>query len=126
MAERPERREQMVRLARRVALSAFTSALALWIALAVALAQITGRVVDWFTMTDELLYERFAISFANGDFPLPHIRGHASPTYAELYPLLIAPFFRHGLIPHDLHGAHIANAWIMSSAVCRRSCLPAV
>ena len=39
-------------------------ALAIWLVAGVALAQVTGRVADWFVMTDELLYERLAISVA--------------------------------------------------------------
>jgi hypothetical protein len=93
---------------------------ALWAAAALVLSAITGRVKDWYVMTDELLYERYAISVAHGDFPLPHLRGEVSHSFDGLYPLLIAPFFKHGLVPHDLHQAHLANAWIMSSA-----CVPA-
>ena len=47
--------------ARRVELGAA----ALWLALAAGLALITSRVVDWYVMTDELLYERLAISVAH-------------------------------------------------------------
>ncbi len=94
--------------------------LGVWAALAVGLAEITGRVTDWFTMTDELLYERYAISYAGGSFPLPHLRGQVSHAFDQLYPLLISPFFSRGLVPRDLHDVHVANAWIMSSA-----CIPA-
>lgn len=45
-------------------------AVGLWLALGAALAAITGRIVDWFLMTDELLYERLAISIAHGRSPL--------------------------------------------------------
>ena len=64
---------------------------------AIGLAAITGRVVDWFVMTDELLYERLAISVAHLGSPLPHVRGELIPNGSQLYPLLIAPVFRHGL-----------------------------
>jgi hypothetical protein len=94
--------------------------LGVWAAFGLVLADITGRVTDWFSMTDELLYERYAISLANGSFPLPKLRGVTSHAFDQLYPLLLAPFFRHGLVPHDLHEAHVVNAWVMSSA-----CVPA-
>lgn len=93
---------------------------ALWVALAAGLAAITGRVGDWFVMTDELLYERLAISVARTVSPLPRVHGTAIPSLAQLYPVLIAPFYRSGLVPHDLHDAHLFNAWLMSSA-----CIPA-
>src|SRR5476651_2412729 len=94
--------------------------LALWVAFAVSLSQVTGAVKDWFVMTDELVYERLAISVARTGSPLPHIHGELIRSLDQLYPLLIAPFFRHGLVPHDLHGAHLLNAWLMTSA-----CIPA-
>jgi hypothetical protein len=94
--------------------------LALWVAFAVVLSQITGAVKDWFVMTDELVYERLAISIAKTGSPLPHIHDQFVRSLDQLYPLLIAPFFRHGLVPHDLHEAHILNAWVMTSA-----CIPA-
>jgi hypothetical protein len=93
--------------------------LALWIALAAGLSVITASVRDWFAMTNELLYERRAISVAETLSPLPRLRGQLIASYDQLYPLLIAPVFRHGTVPHDLSHAHILNAWIMSSA-----CIP--
>ena len=94
--------------------------LALWIVAGLALSQITGRVTDWFVMTDELLYERFAISSARSVSPLAEVHGQVTASLNQLYPLLIAPVFRSGLVPHDLHQAHLLNAWLMSSA-----CIPA-
>ena len=49
-------------------------------------------------MTDELLYERLAISIANTHSPLPHVHGEAVSNINQLYPLLIAPAFRHLMI----------------------------
>ena len=40
----------------------FLLAVLLWLGLATALAVATSRVADWFVMTDELLYERLALS----------------------------------------------------------------
>jgi hypothetical protein len=94
--------------------------LALWVAFAVSLSQVTGAVKDWFVMTDELVYERLAISIAKTGSPLPHIHDQFVRSLDQLYPLLIAPFFRHGLVPHDIHDAHLLNAWVMTSA-----CIPA-
>jgi hypothetical protein len=94
--------------------------LGLWAALGVGLSAITGRVTDWFVMTDELLYERLAISIARDVSLIPRLRGVRISSVDQLYPLLIAPLFRDGSIAHDLHNAHLWNAWIMSSA-----CIPA-
>ncbi len=92
----------------------------LWIALAAVLSAITVQVRDWFDMTDELRYERLAIAIARTDSLVPRIHGVDIKSFSQLYPLLIAPVFRHGYIPGDLRDAHLLNAWIMSSA-----CIPA-
>ena len=42
---------------------------------ALALAALTTRIVDWFVMTDELLYERLALSVVQLGSPLPHVHG---------------------------------------------------
>ena len=49
--------------------------LAIWAGTAVALAIPARRVVDWFWMTDELLYERLAFSVARTGSPLPVLHG---------------------------------------------------
>src|SRR5262249_31926601 len=67
-------------------------------------------------MTDELLYERLAIGVAHLGSPLPHVRGELIPNGSQLYPLLIAPVFRNGLVPTSLHDAHVLNAYVMTSA----------
>ena len=71
-------------------------------------------------MTDELLYERLAMSVSQLGSPLPHVHGELLPNLNQLYPLLIAPAFSGGLVPGSLDQAHALNAWIMSSA-----CIPA-
>src|SRR5262245_10600618 len=93
---------------------------ALWVGLALVLSALTTRVTDWFVMTDELLYERLAISVSQLGSPLPHVHGELIPNLNQLYPLLLAPVFRSGLVPDSLHDAHALNAWVMSSA-----CIPA-
>ena len=94
--------------------------LALFGASATALAELTTQVRDWFVMTDELLYERLAVEVARTGSPLPQLHGVHVPSLAQLYPVLISPFFVHGTVAHDLPGAKLANAWIMASA-----CIPA-
>src|SRR5579862_2181628 len=70
-------------------------------------------------MTDELTYERLAISIARTGSPLPHVHDVLVRSLDQLYPLLIAPFYTSGLVPHDLARAHFLNAWLMTSA-----CIP--
>jgi hypothetical protein len=94
--------------------------LALWVSLALVLSSLTTRVVDWYVMTDELLYERLAISVFQLGTPIPHVHGDALPNLNQLYPLLLAPVFRDGLVTDALADAHALNAWVMSSA-----CIPA-
>jgi hypothetical protein len=88
----------------------------IWLALAAVLAVLTSRVVDWYVMTDELLYERLAISIAHEHSPLPHIHGEVIGNINQLYPLLLAPLFHGSLVPDALHEAHVLNAFVMSSA----------
>jgi hypothetical protein len=92
----------------------------LWLGLAIALAALTTQVRDWFAMTNELLYERRAISVSKSLSPLPSVHGVVIHSYDQLYPLLIAPAFARGLVPNDLRVAHGLNAVIISSA-----CIPA-
>src|SRR5438093_8283712 len=94
--------------------------LALWLAAACGLQLLTTRVADWFVMTDELLYERLAISVARGHSPLPRVHATLVPNVNQLYPLLIAPVFGEQLVPQSLHAAHLLNAFVISSA-----CIPA-
>jgi len=89
---------------------------ALWLALAGGLAVLTTSVVDWYVMTDELLYERLAISIATLGSPLPHIHGELIGNVNQLYPLLLSPLFHDRLVPPALHDAHVLNAFVMSSA----------
>lgn len=80
------------------------------------LARFTGRVVDWFVMTDELLYERLAISAAHGHSLLPRVHGELIGNLNQLYPLLISPLFGDANVPASLHRAHVLNAFVISSA----------
>ncbi len=92
----------------------------LWLGLAVGLAALTTQVRDWFAMTNELLYERRAISVSRSLSPLPEVHGVVIHSYDQLYPLLISPAFAWGLVPDDVRVAHGLNAVIISSA-----CVPA-
>lgn len=94
--------------------------LGLWAALGVGLSLITTRVGDWFDMTDEMRYERLAIAIARNHSLNPQIHGVQVENWSQLYPLVIAPAFARGHVPHDLWVAHLTNAWLMSSA-----CVPA-
>jgi hypothetical protein len=89
---------------------------ALWLALGAALALITSRVADWFVMTDELLYERLALSVVRLHSPLPHVHGDLVPSINQLYPLVLAPALAGGDVARDMVTAHILNAFVMSSA----------
>ena len=92
---------------------------ALWLVLAGGLAALTSQVADWYVMTDELLYERLAISIARLGSPLPYIHGELIANVNQLYPLLLAPLFHDRLVPPALRDAHVLNAFVMSSV-----CLP--
>src|SRR5205823_7929875 len=48
---------------------------ALWIASASVLSLVTARVADWNAMTDELVYERLAISIGQAHSILPRLHG---------------------------------------------------
>lgn len=86
----------------------------LWLALGAGLATLTSRVGDWFVMTDELLYERLALSIVRVHSPLPEIHGHLVANLNQLYPLVLAPVL--AISGPDLRVAHVVNAFVMASA----------
>ena len=47
---------------------------------------------------------------------IPRVNGVDIHSYSQLYPILIAPFFAHGLIVDDMKNVNVASAYIMSSA----------
>ena len=94
----------------------FLLAVLLWLSLATVLAVATRRIADWFVMTDELLYERLAIGINRLGTPFPHVHDAAVSNINQLYPLLLSFVFRHGLVPHGFHQAHVLNAFVMTSA----------
>jgi len=91
-------------------------AIAMWLGLAAGLQAFTSKIADWFVMTDELLYERLALSIAHTHSPLPRVHTEVVSNVNQLYPLIIAPLYRHGAILHGFHEAHTLNAFVMSSA----------
>lgn len=82
---------------------------------AVLLAALCSRVADWAVMTDELLYERLAISFADGSL-LPTLHGERVDVFAVLYPLLLAPVFAVVDLPDAVRVAHGLNGVLLASA----------
>ena len=67
-------------------------------------------------MTDELVWERLAISIWQYHSLLPRLHGEVIKNLAQLYPTLISPIFAGGGVPGELKNAHILDAWVMSSA----------
>jgi RNase P/RNase MRP subunit POP5 len=88
----------------------------LWLMFGSALAWITSHVADWFVMTDELLYERLALSVDRLHSPVPHVHGVVIANLNQLYPLLLAPVFATGTVADGLHRAHVLNAFVVTSA----------
>jgi hypothetical protein len=91
--------------------------LAVWLVSGVALAAVTTRVADWYVMTDELLYERLAISIYRLGSLVPHVHGQVVPNLNQLYPVLLAVPFRNDSVRQSLHDAHLLNAILMTSAL---------
>lgn len=91
------------------------AAAGIWLVLSAVLAFFTGRIAVWYLMTDELLYERLAISVGHGHSPLPRVHGELIQSLNQLYPLVIAPAFAQSSVPAALHDAHVLNAFVMAS-----------
>jgi hypothetical protein len=88
-------------------------AVALFLGWVLSLA--TTRVKNWFVMTDELYYERLAVSVAQTGSLLPRLHGELVPNVNQLYPVLISPLFGDGNIPASFAGAHRLNAFLITS-----------
>jgi len=91
-------------------------AFGIWGAAATVLAMPARRVVDWFWMTDELLYERLAFSVVHTGSPLPSLHGQRVPVTNFLYPLVLSTVVGDHLVPTFLTRAHTLNAILMTSA----------
>ena len=76
----------------------------------------TTRVKNWFVMTDELYYERLAVSVAQTGSLLPRLHGELVANVNQLYPVLISPVFGDGNVPASLEDAHRLNAFLITSA----------
>ena len=88
--------------------------IALFVVSAVALAALCSRVSDWAVMTDELLYERLALSFVDGAF-LPTLHGGHADVYAVLYPFLLMPAFALVELPDAIRVVHGLNGVLFAS-----------
>jgi hypothetical protein len=91
-------------------------ALVIWLAAGAALGSLTSRVADWFVMTDELLYERLAISAVRWGSLIPHVHREIVPNLNQLYPIMLAWPYRDLSVHDSLHDAHVLNAFVMTSA----------
>ena len=89
--------------------------IALFVVSAVTLAVLCSRVSDWAVMTDELLYERLALSFVDGAF-LPTLHGEHADVYGVLYPFLLMPVFAMVDLPDAVRVAHGLNGVLFASA----------
>src|SRR5262249_50891414 len=87
-----------------------------WLAAGATLAFVTSHVRDWFVMTDELLYERLAISVVRMHTAIPQVHGTTIDNINQLYPLLLTPVFAIGNVGSDVQNAHILNAFVMTFA----------
>jgi hypothetical protein len=74
------------------------------------------RVTSWAVMTDELQVVRLAESIAARLSPAPEIHGAYYGALAQLYPLLLAPFFGLLSAPTAETAAHALNALLLPSA----------
>jgi hypothetical protein len=91
-------------------------AVAVWLTAGAVMGSLTSRVADWFVMTDELLYERLAISIVRWGSLVPHVHREVVPNLNQLYPIVLAWSYRDPSIHDSLHDAHLLNAFIMTSA----------
>ena len=90
--------------------------LSLVVVLGWALSLATTRVRNWFVMTDELYYERLAISVAQTGSLLPRVHGELVANVNQLYPVVLAAVFGDGSVGSSLEAAHRLNAFLIVSA----------
>ncbi len=76
----------------------------------------TTRVKNWFVMSDELYYERLAISIAQSGSLLPRLHGEVVSNLNQLYPLLLSTLYGSGDVPASLEDAHRLNAFAIATA----------
>jgi hypothetical protein len=81
-----------------------------------SLAALTLRVRDWVVMTDELQYAKLATHIGQTLSPLPTLRGVHVSSYAQVYPLLLSPFWSSLSAPSAFRVSHVVNALLFASA----------
>src|SRR5918995_785920 len=86
------------------------------LALGWILSLATTRMKNWFVMTDELYYERLAVSVAQTGSLLPRLHGEVVSNVNQLYPILISAVFGEGDVARSLEAAHRLNAFLIASA----------
>src|ERR687898_2126550 len=86
------------------------------LALGWILSLATTRVKNWFVMTDELYYERLAVSVAQTGSLLPRVHGEIVSNVNQLYPVLLSTVYGGGNVPASLEGAHRLNAFVIVTA----------
>jgi hypothetical protein len=74
------------------------------------------KASNWAVMTDELQSSKLATSIAETFSPEPRIHGAYYNALSQLYPLLIAPFFRLFTAPVAIEAAHALNGLLLASA----------
>lgn len=72
-----------------------------------------ASVHEWRVMTDELLYQKLGIGFADGLHPSVH--GQASDVRNVLFSLLIAPIYAIQSVPDAYRTTLTLNSWLMAS-----------
>jgi len=86
------------------------------LALGWILSLATTRVKNWFVMTDELYYERLAVSVAQTGSLLPRLHGEVVSNVNQLYPVLLSTVYGDGDVAASLEAAHRLNAFLIASA----------
>jgi hypothetical protein len=81
-----------------------------------ALAVLTSYARDWVVMTDELQYAKLATHIGQTLSPVPTLRGVHVSSYAQVYPLLISPFYGFLSAPSAFRATHVLNALLFASA----------
>ena len=76
----------------------------------------TTRVKNWFVMTDELYYERLAISVAQTGSLLPRLHGELVSNVNQLYPVVISTVYGDGDVQASFADAHRLNAFVIATA----------
>jgi hypothetical protein len=74
------------------------------------------RATSWAVMTDELQVTRLAESIGSHLSPVPQVHGAYYGALAQLYPLLLAPFYGLLSAPSAETAAHALNALLLPSA----------